>query len=380
LASYQFLPQATSTSSTQTTAPSWQPQVGALTQAFGGAQNAYAKQLGMGDYNGDYIAAPNATQYGAIDQATNFAQGNAANVGNTQINQGQGLLSNYGTGTNAANALYNFGSASQTQNALNTANQFANNPYIDQMVNAATYGANRNAAENDVPNLYRSAAASGNINSDRAALAQGVIGRGLAENAQNIGATMRGNAWNTGLNQFNTMNQQQLGALSNAGQLGANLGGAGSSMMSQGINDQSNLSNLYSGAGSALNSLNQSFLDNSLAKYQGKIQNTWDPVNRLYGVAGANNWGSTQNTSSTGFSMAPQLNQSSSPGALGIAGAGLGIAGSLAGLSLGGPAGAAAGGTIGGALAKYMAPSVFGSASTPNPGGGVIRNGQVFPS
>jgi hypothetical protein len=29
-------------------------------------------------------------------------------------------------------------------------------------------------------------------------------------------------------------------------------------------------------------------------------------------------------------------------------------------LSLGGPAGAAAGGTVGGALAKYMAPSVFG--------------------
>lgn len=380
MASYQFLPSATSTSSTQTTAPSWVPQVGALTQAFGGAQNAYAKQLGMGDYNGDYIAAPNATQYGAIDQATNFAQGNAANVGNTQINQGQGLLSNYGTGTNAANALYNFGSASQTQNALNTANQFANNPYIDQMVNAATYGANRNAAENDVPNLYRAAAGSGNLNSDRAALAQGVVNRGLAENAQNIGATMRGNAWNTGLNQFNTMNQQQLGALSNAGQLGANLGGAGSSMMSQGINDQANLSNLYSGAGSALNSLNQSFLDNSLAKYQGKINNTWDPVNRLYGVAGDNNWGSTNTTNSTGFSMAPQANQPSSPGALSYLGAGLGVAGSIAGLSMGGPAGAAAGGTIGGALAKYMAPSVFGSSGTPNPGGGVIRNGQVYPS
>lgn len=380
MASYQYLPQATSTNSTQTSAPSWAPQVGALTQAFGGAQNAYTKQLGMGDYTGDYIAEPNATQYGAIDQATNFAQGNAANVGNNQVNQGQGLLSNYGTGTNAANALYNFGSASQTQNAINTANQLSNNPYIDQMVNAATYGANRNAAENDLPMLARTANGSGNLNSDRAALAQGVIGRGLAENAQNIGATMRGNAWNNGLAQFNTQNQQQLGALSNAGSLGANLGGAGSSMMSQGINDQANLSSIYSGAGSALNSLNQSYLDNALSKYQGKIQNTWSPVNNLYNIAGANNWGSTQNTSSTGFSMLPHENKSSSPGALGIVGAGLGIAGSIAGASVGGPAGAAAGGTIGGALAKYMAPSVFGSSGTANPGGGVIRNGQVFPN
>ena len=326
-----------------------------MTQAFGGAQNAYAKQLGMGDYNGDYIAAPNATQYGAIDQATNFAQGNAANVGNNQINQGQGLLSNYGTGTNAANALYNFGSASQTQNNINTANQYAQNPYIDQAVNAATYGANRNAAENDLPMLARTANGSGNLNSDRAALAQGVIGRGLAENAQNIGATMRYNMFNTGLDQANTQNQQQLGALSNAGSLGANLGGAGSNMMSQGINDQANLSNLYSGAGSALNSLNQSFLDNSLAKYQGAIQNTWSPVNNLYNIAGANNWGSTQNTSSTGFSMLPQQNQPSSPGALGIAGAGLGILGSIAGASVGGPAGATLGGMAGKAAAGGIA-------------------------
>lgn len=355
MASYNFLPQFNNTSSTSTTAPSWQPQVGALTQAFGGAQNAYNTQLGMGNYEGDYIAAPNATQYGAIDQATNFAQGNAANVGNNQINQGQGLLSNYGTGTNAANALYNFGSASQTQNNINTANQYAQNPYIDQAVNAATYGANRNAAENTVPNLYRAAASSGNLNSDRAALAQGVIGRGLAENAQNIGATMRYNMFNNGLNQANTQNQQQLGALSNAGSLGANLGGAGSNMMSQGITDASNLANLYSGAGSALNSLNQSYLDNALAKYQGKIQNTWSPVQNLYNIAGANNWGSTTtgNTSSMGFS--PMENRSSSPGALGYIGAGMGIAGSIAGASVGGPAGATLGGMAGKAAAGGIA-------------------------
>jgi hypothetical protein len=215
------------------------------------------------------------------------------------------------------------------------------------MVSAATQGG-RNAAENTIPNLYRAAAGSGNINSDRASLAQGVVERGLAENAQDISATMRGNMWNQGLNQANTQNQQQLGALSNAGSLGANLGGAGSSMMSQGINDQANLSSLYSGAGSALNSLNQSYLDNALSKYQGAIQNTWSPVNNLYNIAGASNWGSTQNTNSTGFSMAPQQNQSSSPGALSYLGAGLGVAGGLAGLGTGG------GATLGGAALSRL--------------------------
>lgn len=355
MTSYSYQPNYKNTSSTTTSAPSWQPQVGALTTAFGGATDAYNKQVGMGNYEGDYIAAPNELQYGAIDQAKNFVTGPAANVGNNQINQGQGLLSNYGTATNAANGLYNFANQNTPQANINAANQYAQNPYIDQAVNAATYNANRNAAENSVPNLYRSAAASGNINSDRAALAQGLIGRGLAENAQNIGASMRENAWNNGLNANMTANSQNMGALANAGSLGANLGGAGSSMMSQGINDASNLANLYSGAGSSLNGLNQSFIDNALAKYQGKIDNTWSPIKNLYGIAGANNWGSTttDNTSSMGFS--PMENRSSSPGALDIAGAGLGIAGSIAGASVGGPAGATLGGMAGRAAAGGIA-------------------------
>lgn len=359
MVSYSYPLSVQNTSSTQTTAPSWQPQVGALTKAFGGANNAYDNQMAMGPYSGDYYAAPNDTQYGSYNQAANFSQGGASNVGNTQIGQGQGLLSNYGTGTNAANALYNFGNASQTQNNINTANAYANNPYIDQAVNAATYGANRNAAENDLPMLARAAAGSGNLNSDRTALAQGIIGRGLAENAQNIGATMRYNMFNTGLDQANTQNQQQLGALSNAGSLGANLGGAGSSMMSQGINDQTNLSNLYQTAGSGLNALQQSILNNNLAKYQGQINNPWDAAQKLYGIAGANNWGSTTTGNTSSTSITPVQNQQS-PGALSYLGAGLGVLGSAAGLGLGG-----GGATVGGALLGNLFPSFIKNNSNP---------------
>ena len=366
MASYQFLPSATSTSSTQTTAPSWQPQVGALTTAFGGATDAYNKQLAMGPYSGEYIAAPNDIQYGAIDQAKNFATGPAAGVANNQINTGQGLLSNYGTASNAANGLYNFANSDMTGNNIATANAYANNPNIAAAADAANYNTRRYAAENELPSLYRGAAGSGNLNSDRAALAEGVVNRGVMENRQNIEATMRNNAWNTGLNAAFNQNADKMSALNNSGSLGADLGNAGSSMMSQGINDQGNLSNIYSGAGASLNALNQTFIDNSRAKYSGNINDTWDPVNRLYGVAGANNWGSTNTTNSTGFGISPQNNQPTTPGALSYLGAGLGVAGSLAGLSLGGPAGASAGGTVGGALAKYMMPSVFGGGYGPN--------------
>lgn len=349
MASYNFLPTISSTNSTQTSAPSWQPQVGALTTAFGGATDAYNKQLGMGPYSGDYVAAPNQTQYDAYGQAAQFGGANGG-VGQAQINAGQGLLNNYNTAANASNALYNFGNASQTQNNINTANAYAQNPYIQSLVDSAMDDGQRVATEQTLPSLYRGAASSGNLNSDRTAISEGVVKRGLGEMAAGMSAQVRGNMWNTGLNTALNQNTQSLGALSNAGNLSSGLGSAGSSMMSQGINDQTNLSNLYSTAGSGLNALQQSILNNNIAKYQGANADTWSPVQNLYNIAGANNWGSTTNTSGTSIGISPVQNQQR-PGALSYLGAGLGLAGSVAGLGMGG------GATLGGMAAGALFPS-----------------------
>lgn len=317
--------------------------------------DAYNTQRANGPYTGDYIAAPNATQYNAYNQAADFAQGYGGLPGQV-VAAGQPLLAGgFNTGMGAAGALYNYGSTDQTQNNINTANAYANNPYIDQAVNAATRDA-RGMAEKNSANLYRNAASSGNLNSDRAALIQGEIDSSLAENAQNISATMRNNAFNTGLSTALTQSQQGLGALSNSGSLGTTLGTTGAGLMSQGITDQQNLSKLYESAGSGLNDLSQSILNNQLARYQGRIADTWSPVQNLYGIAGANNWGQTQNTQGTTVSLAPQANQPS-PGALSYLGAGLGMAGSVAGLGMGG--GATLGGMAIGGLLGY--PSSTGS-------------------
>lgn len=348
MSSYNFLPTISSTNQTQTTAPSWQPQVGALTTAFGGATQAYNDQMARGPYTGDYVAAPNQTQYDAYGQAADFGAANGG-VGQKQINTGQGLLNNYSTAGNAAGALYNFGNASQTQNNIATANAYAQNPYISGAVEAATRDA-RSAANKASTNLYRNAAGTNNLNSDRAALIQGEIDSNLAENAQNISASMRNNAFNTGLGTALTENSQGLGALSNAGTMAAGLGAQGSGMLSQGINDQTNLSNLYSTAGSGLNALQQAILSNNLAKYQGQNADAWSPVQNLYNIAGANNWGSTTNTSGTSIGIQPVANQQR-PGALSYLGAGLGMAGSVAGLGMGG------GATLGGMAAGALFPS-----------------------
>ncbi len=349
MASYNFLPTISSTNQTQTSAPSWQPQVGALTTAFGGATRAYNDQLARGAYTGDYVAAPNQTQYDAYGQAADFGAANGG-VGQQQINTGQGLLNNYNTAGNAAGALYNFGNTDQTQNNINTANAYAQNPYISGLVDAAMDDGQRVAAEKTLPSLYRGAAASGNLNSDRTALAEGVVKRDLGEMAAGMSAKVRGDMWNTGLNTALNQNTQSLGALSNAGNLSTTLGGQGSGMLSQGINDQTNLSNLYSTAGSGLNALQQAILSNNLAKYQGQNADAWSPVQNLYNIAGANNWGSTTNTSGTTVGIQPVANQQR-PGALSYLGAGLGMAGSVAGLGMGG------GATLGGMAAGALFPS-----------------------
>lgn len=374
--SYNYIPTVSSSNTTTTNAPGG-PQAGALNTIYGGLSDAYSKSNAMGPYQGNFYSGINPYLSGAYDQAGNFAQGPAAGVGNTQINTGQGLLNQgYGGAGGAMSGLLNFGNTNQTQNNINTANAYANNPYIDQAVNAATYGANRNAAENDIPNLYRSAAASGNINSDRTALAQGVVERGLAENKQNIGASMRYNQFNNGLNTALTQNQQQLGALSNAGSLGANIGGAGSGMMSQGINDQANLSRLYESAGLGVQGQADRGLANDYQKYQTQYQFPWQNLQNYYGIAGNNNWWGSQNQSGTSFGMQPVANNN--PGALSYLGAGLGVAGALAGTAVGGPAGGTLGGMAAGALGSGLSqlgssgslyPSFPSSWSQPNMGG-----------
>lgn len=352
MASFSLAPSFQTSNTTTSSAPGG-PQAGALSSIFAGAADAYNRTKGL-NYTGDFYASPNATQYGAYNQAANFASGVGAGVPGAQINTGLPLMAQgFGGAGGALSGLLNYGTTDQTQSNINTANAYANNPYIDQAVNAATYGARRDAAENTIPSLYRSAAASGNINSDRTALAQGVVERGLAENAQNIGATMRNQAWNTGLDTALRQGQMGLGALSAAGNLGATIGSQGSDMASQGITDQQNLSNIYESAGTGLNSLDQTKINNDLAKFQFAQSNPWTALNNYYGLAGQGNWWGTQNQNATQFGLQPVQNQQS-PGALSYVGAGLGLLGSAAGLGMGG------GSTLGGVLAGSMFPSFFG--------------------
>jgi len=321
-----------SSSTTTTDMGPWKVQAPYLEDAFKQAQNLYNTNSATPGYTGDFYAGMNPTQKALVDTGVNYFTGTGQNMATELTNASSGLAATGGQGlVNSAQGLYDLANGDSTGSNIANANRYAQNPYIDQMVNAATYDANRNAAENVVPNLYRNAAASGNINSDRTALAQGVVDRGLAENAQNISAQLRGNAYSNGLQMAQQDQQQQAQNLSNAGNMYDALVARGAG----GLSDAFNMETQSLGNAANYATMNQTEAQNQLQndyqKQQYAEQRPYNLLNNYYSIIGSNNWGQngTQTTNTT---------SSSSPGIGSVIGGALGGIGSL--LGAGSPFGA----------------------------------------
>ena len=166
---------------------------------FGQGQNALQNALSGGLYQGNRVAGLDPSQVGAynlINQMTTANQG----VGNLATQAGQNLVNaGMNTGANAQN-IFNMASPTQT---MQTANMYANNPFIDSAVDSAMLSGRRQLSEVDIPSARLASAGTGNPRSTRLALKEGLLERGLAERGQALDASMRQQAFNTGLSQSN---------------------------------------------------------------------------------------------------------------------------------------------------------------------------------
>lgn len=110
------------------------------------------------------------------------------------------------------------------------------NPFIQSQVDAATNQAMRSYNERFMPQLNAAAARTGNLDSSRAGIAQGVAQRGIAENAQNIAAGLQQNLFNQG-NQLNLANAKLMLDAANqrlrGSQLLGNMAGQGVGLQAQ---------------------------------------------------------------------------------------------------------------------------------------------------
>lgn len=282
--------QETKTHSETDTTP-WAPQQPYILQGLADSQKVYEDRKAKGNYTGNYVAAPNQYQYQGFQDALNWANGAGRDLSNQQVAQGNAM---FGAGQaaqgQAVAGLSNYTSTDHTQANIDKANQYASAQNVDGQVQAAMRDQYRLASENTLPSLYRAASGSGNLNSDRTALAQGVVSRGLAEKALDTSATIRSNLFNQGLSMANSENTQNLSALGALGTLGTNNLNLGMQGQNSGFTNYGKALGAEQAAGLGLQGLDQNVLDNDKQKWlsnysfdQNNLQDYWKIAGDLKG-------------------------------------------------------------------------------------------------
>ena len=342
----------------------WAVQQPYIENGFQQAQNIFGQQQASGPYTGQLYAPINATQSQAINAGTNLGEGlygQGATVANTGQNAlgvlpgAQGVAGNYSTGnfnqgsTGALN--YAAGNTPLTVNAsnsgilsaLNMANQdptaqneadaasYANNPVIQQQIQAALQPIQDTLTMQTLPSLNARAVAGGNVDSSRAGAAEGLAQLAAQQTAGQVASNIQGNAYNTGLQLAENGRVANMnGALSAAtaanqgtglgltGQTSANNNnvanqgislagnnqllqsiGLGSNLLGQGVGiQQQGVSDLNT-AGGLLQQNQQNQLNANQQQWQNTANYPWTLLNNYMGVVGAKDGSTTTNTTTS---------------------------------------------------------------------------------
>jgi hypothetical protein len=185
--------------------------------------------------------------------------------------------------------------------------------------------ATETARDVTMPGIEQNAAMSGNTNSSRTGIAQGLVQRGLAEQAANLSGTLQSNAFANGLNlaqqQASNNNTLGLGALSAQGTVGNNALATGTAAQSNAISDYIKQLTTAAAGGAGLQAGDQATLDNQLKQYQSDVNSPFGPLSNLMQIIGGQNWGSQMTGSQT---------TESTPSTMSVIGGLLGSVGSLA--------------------------------------------------
>lgn len=287
----------TDQSSTSNTSP-WAPQAAEIQKAFGYANDAYGK-ASQAQAPSDFTAQFTPDQLATFQQMLGY--GNSSNVPNQNAAAGS-ALTGAGTGaiTNAFNTLNSWDPSRITQQNIADATATANSPYMDDQVNAAMRDARQQVRDVTLPGIDATASGTGNTNSTRTGVAQGMVERGLAQQTADTSAQMRGQAYNDALNRSSSNVGNVLSSLLGTGSLGNSVAGTGIGASSGSINDATNLFNIANTGGAGQQAADQANLTNQQQQYQSQVTSPYDALNQFMQLVGGQSYGSS--TQSTGTS------------------------------------------------------------------------------
>ncbi|HMU49899.1 MAG TPA: hypothetical protein PKA13_08985 [Geminicoccaceae bacterium] len=286
-----------------------------------------------------------------------------------------------------ASDVYQSAAKDPTAALIDDAGRYADNQYTNGVIQNAVRDDVRAVTEDALPALNRSAAMGNNLNSSRTGVSEGILKRGLQDRIADVSATVRGDAYNNGLQtalaergqsldarlsangqQAGLANQQLGNKLAANSQLAGitadNFGRALSAnqqvgqaydMGLQGIGTAGQMRDAAAGnqlkAGGLLQADQQGRYDDDFGRWRDEDNRTWDLFNRysssLNGTGG-------QYTSQRGPAAGGNIWGSliGAAGTLGGAYLGTFAGNPVAGAAIGGALGGAAGGATGGALRR----------------------------
>lgn len=282
----------------------WAPQANALMEAFKEAQRVYGLQS-------QAQAPTNFTAGLTPEQLATYSKmvtaGNDTSASSAMANSG-GALASAGTSgvTGALSGLSGF-DASKTNNAdslVADANKYVAGQDIDGQVRNAMLTATQTARDVTLPGLEQRAATSGNTNSSRTGIAQGLVERGLAQQATDLGATLRSGAFKDGLSLAQTQragnNTQNLAALTSEGALGNSASATGFSGLNGSLDGLIKSLGLSATGGAGLQSGNQADLTNQLQQYQAQTNQGSTALDNLMKIIGSQSWGQSSTGTNSG--------------------------------------------------------------------------------
>jgi hypothetical protein len=159
-------------------------------------RSIYDSQKGTPWYQGDLYANMDPLTSQGINASSGFATGAGADAATRTARRGRQYAR-----PRRSSLRRPFGAASQDPTKANiaAAGQYADNPFMTGMIDAASRDVTRNLHENQLPGLNDGRDGSGNMNSSRAGVAEGIMRRGAADQIGDIASNMRGSAYQSGL-------------------------------------------------------------------------------------------------------------------------------------------------------------------------------------
>lgn len=301
----------------------WAPAQPYLLAGLQNAQRIYNDQEAKGTkFEGPFVAQPTQRQTDGANNLLGFATGTGQSAIQSQLASGQSMT-NAGAGQTGStiDAMKAFAGRDATSQNLASASAYANNPYLQSQIDAATRDASRQYNEQTVPGINANAAGTGNINSTRTGVAQGIAQRGLQDTIADTSAKIRSQAWSQGLNAAQQDAATQLAALQGTGQLSSALTNSGINQTNAGWNGLQNNTNAYTIGNAMVSANNQAPIDEKLAEVDYANTQPWQNLQ--------NEWSIFSDGGRQGGTMVSNSTQKTNPGALGILGGITGILGSF---------------------------------------------------